>query len=484
MFKKTIAACGAALLIGTAMIPAASAEEQNILDESIYDTLVDRFSNGTTENDQGADPRNNQGFNGGDFLGLQEKLDYIKDMGFTAVSIGPIFETDTYDGRAALSYEAIEDRFGTGKELKAMVSAYHEEDMNVYADFPMGGVSPEHEWASEQAEWVLPSEDGKSIDWDLTNESVQEALIGAAVSFVEETGIDGLRLTQFGDADPAFINRMIDALKKANPSLFVMSDAPSDAEFDLTYDPSVMEVLRSAFVEMDPDSSDFGNIELTDPPSMMFFDDLNTNRFTTEMVDRKMFPPTRWNVAATALFTLPGVPMMTYGTEIAVTGTEAPGTHPYHNFKTDEELKGHIADINGVRNQSETLRTGEFELLHNEDGLIAYKRFSDEETWVVVLNNTSETQRIDLTEEQIGGDKRLRALIDNNLVSQADSGEYRVVLDRESADLFIVEEDTGLNVPYIIAAIVVYVTFIGFIYMVWRKGKQRAKDEKENQTTS
>jgi cyclomaltodextrinase / maltogenic alpha-amylase / neopullulanase len=210
---------------------------------------------------------------------------------------------------------------------------------------------------------------------------------------------------------------------------------------------------------------------------MMFFDTLNTTRFTTEMVERRMFPPTRWNIAATALFTLPGVPVMTYGTEIAVAGKEAPGTHPLHNFKTDEELKDHITDVNGLRNQSETLRTGDFKLLHNEDGLIVYKRFSDEETWIVVLNNTSETQRIDLTQEEIGEEKRLRALMDDNLVSQADSGEYRVVLDREEADLFIVEEDTGLNIPYIIAAILVYVTFIGFIYMVWRKGKQRAKDE-------
>ncbi|EMR07989.1 Beta/alpha-amylase precursor [Bhargavaea cecembensis DSE10] len=478
VFKKTVAAFGAALLIGTAALPTVSAEERNVLDESIYDTLVDRFFNGTTENDQGADPTDNYDFNGGDFAGLQEKLEYIQDMGFTAVSIGPIFETATYDGRAVLTYGAIEDRFGTDKELKDMISAYHDADMEVYADFPLGGVSQDHEWASGREGWAVPAEDGESVDWDLENEEVQDALIDAAVTFAEETGIDGVRLTRFGDADTAFLDRMIAALKETSPSLVVFSDAPSEAEFDLDYDPAVMEILRSAFVEMDPDSSGMDELGLTDPPTMMFFDDLNTTRFTTEMVDRKMFPPTRWNVAATALFTLPGVPVMTYGSEIAVAGKEAPGTHPLHNFKTDEELKDHIADVNGIRNQSETLRTGDFELLHNDNGLIVYERSSDEETWVIVLNNTSETQRVDLTAEQLGEGKRLRALIDNNLVSQADSGEYRIVLDREAADLFIVEEDTGLNIPYIIAAILVYATFIGFIYMVWRKGKQRAKDGK------
>lgn len=482
MFKKTVAAFGAALLFGTAVIPAVAADERTIHDESIYDTLVDRFYNGATENDQGADPRDSHGFNGGDFAGLQEKSDYLQEMGFTSVSIGPIFETATYDGRAVLSYEEIEDRFGTEDELGDMLSAYHEKDMAVYADFPLGGVSPDHEWTAEHEGWAIPSDDGETVNWDLGNEEVREALIDAAVSFAAETGLDGIRLTSFGEADPAFLNRMIDALKKEAPSITVFSDAPSEADFDLVYDPDVMEALRAAFVEMDPDSATLDKVENTDPPSMMFFDTLNTTRFTTEMVERRMFPPTRWNIAATALFTLPGVPVMTYGTEIAVAGKEAPVTHPLHNFKTDEELKDHIIDVNGLRNQSETLRTGDFKLLHNEDGLIVYKRFSDEETWIVVLNNTSETQRIDLSQEEIGEGKRLRALMDDNLVSQADSGEYRVVLDREEADLFIVEEDTGLNIPYIIAAILVYVTFIGFIYMVWRKGKQRAKDEQAART--
>ena len=477
MFKKTVAAIGAALLFGSAALPAVSAEDRTALDESIYDTLVDRFYNGSTKNDQGANPTDNSGFNGGDFAGLQDKLKYIQDMGFTAVSIGPIFETATYDGSAVLSYSTIEDRFGTDDELMDMILAYHKADMAVFADFPLGDVSPDHEWADQEG-WAVLSEDGESINWDLGNQDVQDALIDAAVSFADKTGVDGIRLTNFGDADTAFIDRMIAELKKASPELTVFSDAPSEAEFDMSYDQDVMEALRSAFAEMDPDSSGINKLELTDPPTMLAFDDLNTVRFTTEMVDRNMFPPTRWKVAATALFTLPGVPVMTYGTEIAVTGKEAPGTHPLHNFKTDEELKEYIADVNSIRNQSEALRTGDFKLLHNEDGLLAYERSNQEETWVIVVNNTSETQRVDLTEEDIGEGKRLRALIDNNLVSQADSGEYRLVLDRETADLFIVEEDTGLNIPYIIAAILVYTTFIGFIYMVWRKGKQRAQDGK------
>ena len=51
---------------------------------------------------------------------------------------------------------------------------------------------------------------------------------------------------------------------------------------------------------------------------------------------------------------------MTYGTEIAVNGKEAPESHPLVNFKTDMELKDLIDNLNFLRNESDTLRNGEF----------------------------------------------------------------------------------------------------------------------------
>ncbi|MBO1913723.1 hypothetical protein J4G37_54030, partial [Microvirga sp. 3-52] len=108
------------------------------------------------------------------------------------------------------------------------------------------------------------------------------------------------------------------------------------------------------------------------------FDELTGPRFTYEMFTLRMFPPTRWKIAATALFTLPGVPMMPYGSEIAVNGQEAPESHPISNFKTDMELQEYIGDLNTLRNKSDTLRNGDFELLHNKDGFTVFKRSSDE----------------------------------------------------------------------------------------------------------
>ena len=42
----------------------------------------------------------------------------------------------------------------------------------------------------------------------------------------------------------------------------------------------------------------------------------------------------------------------------------------------------------------------------------------------------------------------------------------------------IVEEDKGFNTPYLIASILVYVLFLGFLWAVWRKGKKNKAEQK------
>ncbi|MGG2110364.1 alpha-amylase family protein [Lysinibacillus pakistanensis] len=68
-------------------------------------------------------------FAGGDFAGLQDKLKFIGEMGFTIVSIGPVFATEKYDGSMLTSYSTIERHFGTSKEFQSVVEAYKAKNM-------------------------------------------------------------------------------------------------------------------------------------------------------------------------------------------------------------------------------------------------------------------------------------------------------------------------------------------------------------------
>lgn len=461
------------MLLNAAWPAAASAkDERTVQDESIYDLLVDRYNNGDGRNDGDADAKDPEAFNGGDFAGVSLRLQHILDMGFTAVSIGPVFDTASYDGAEVLDYAKLEDHFGTEQDFRDMLADLHDKDVRVIADFPLAGVSREHVWA-DQLPWT-EGEDG-TIDWDAQDPDVRQKLQEAMADFVKAYDLDGIRLTKIGNYDPAVLDEFVQSLKKASPGLYVLSDEETEAAVDAQPNQAAIEALQQTFVEIAPDSSPMDKFSAETRTDLFGFDSLAGQRFTQAMVEKRMFPPTRWKVAVSALFTLPGIPVMPYGTEIAVSGETAPDTHPLMNFKTDMELKDLIGNLNTLRSQSKTLRTGDFKMLHNKDGYLVYKIWDDAETWIIAVNNSDKTQSYELDPAEIGSEKRLRGLLDADQIVETEDGKYHVVMDRELAEVYLVKEDKGFNIPYLIASILVYVLFLGFLWAVWRKGRAARK---------
>ncbi len=461
------------LLLVTMAQPSAvmAANEKLLQDESIYDLLVDRFYNGNFTNDENIDTQDIHAFSGGDFLGITEKATYISELGFTLASIGSVFVSDRYDGNEVLSYESFDPHFGTEEEFMQMIDALKEVNVGTIVDFPLNGISEQHEWMLSDSVKTAATEDG--IQWDATDELVQEKLTETIISFVEQyDGLAGIRFTYLGDFEDVFLNELIAKVKEANPDLYVFSNEQSEAQFDLVPDVDKMNALKETYVQVDPNSTQMTLFEDQNEEALIQLDELIGPRFTYEMTELRMYPPTRWKVATTALFTLPGIPSLTYESEIAVNGKTAPESHPIVNFKTDNELYDHIADMNKLRNESDTIRNGEFELLHNEDGFTVFTRTSDEETWLIALNNTSETASLEIDPAKIGDNKRLRGVLEGETIKQAKDGKYRVVLERELAEVYIADEDTGYNTPYLITTILVYASFFALLFIIMRRGKR------------
>lgn len=470
----------AIIVLSSVLFPSAKLAdtERTIEDETIYDLLVDRYNNGNFNNDFEVDTQDLRAFNGGDFNGIIDRLLHITEMGFTTVSIGPVFETETYDGKKVLDYTKLEPHFGTDEEFVNMINSLHAKDMYVITDFPLGGVSDNHVWAQEGVVKFTPNDDG-TIDWDPSDVSTQQALQKAVVNFVETYPLDGVRLTEIDGFDTAFLNELIEAVKNVNPNGYVITNEMSDANFDASPDFEKMNALRHSFVQYDADTSPLSVFTNDNEGQLIQLDELNGPRYTFDIVEARMFPPTRWKLAAAALFSLPGTPIMPYGTEIAVNGEAPPENHQLMNFKTEEELKEFIGNLNTLRNRSEAFRKGDFEMLHNEDGFTVYTLRSEDETWIVVLNNKTETSSFEISKDLIGEDKLLRGLLDGDLVREGKDELFRIVLERELAEIYFVDEDEGFNIPYLIATILIYVLFFTFLYLVFRKAKQ-AKREKMN----
>ncbi len=138
----------------TPAAPAPIAERQ-LEDEIIYFVLPDRFENGDTSNDRGGlkggafdhgfDPTHKGFYHGGDLKGLTAKLDYIQNMGVTAIWFAPIFknkpvqgrpgeESAGYHGYWVTDFTSVDPHFGTNAEFKAFIDAAHRRGMKVYMD--------------------------------------------------------------------------------------------------------------------------------------------------------------------------------------------------------------------------------------------------------------------------------------------------------------------------------------------------------------
>ncbi len=124
-------------------------------DEVIYFVLPDRFENGDVKNDRGGlkgdkmktgfDPSHKGFYHGGDLAGLINRLDYIQDMGATAIWFAPVFknkpvqggpgqESSGYHGYWVTDFTTVDPHFGTDAEFKAFVDAAHKRGMKVYMD--------------------------------------------------------------------------------------------------------------------------------------------------------------------------------------------------------------------------------------------------------------------------------------------------------------------------------------------------------------
>ena len=107
---------------------------------TVYQLLTDRFyrSNGDTNF---CDLHR---YCGGDFKGIQQQLQYIKDLGFDAIWISPVVDnTDQgYHGYSAANWERINTHFGDENSLKQMVDAAHSMGIWVMVDVVANHVGP------------------------------------------------------------------------------------------------------------------------------------------------------------------------------------------------------------------------------------------------------------------------------------------------------------------------------------------------------
>lgn len=96
--------------------------------QNIYQIITDRFFDGDSSNNNvygGASPSTGNKTHGGDWVGVERKLDYIKALGATAIWLSPVLKNGNgdfdYHGYAATDFYNVDPRFGTLQDLQRLV---------------------------------------------------------------------------------------------------------------------------------------------------------------------------------------------------------------------------------------------------------------------------------------------------------------------------------------------------------------------------
>ncbi|MBP6025521.1 alpha-amylase family glycosyl hydrolase [Ferruginibacter sp.] len=241
----------------------------------VYLLMPDRFSNGDSSNDAFTDLRdtdsdrsNKFARHGGDLAGIVNHLDYLKDLGATAVWCTPLVENDMpkmredvfdlagFHGYWFTDHYTIDKRYGGNEAYKSMIAAAHAKGLKVIHDAVYNHIGlyhwinlnpPSKDWINQWPEFTPPSHRDASLfdpyrsttdnsnmlkgwfvkhlpDLNLANPFVATYLIQNAIWLTEEFGLDGFRVDTYKYCDERFLNNVNTALLKEFPAISTFAE--------------------------------------------------------------------------------------------------------------------------------------------------------------------------------------------------------------------------------------------------------------------
>ncbi|MFC4322336.1 alpha-amylase family glycosyl hydrolase [Litchfieldia salsa] len=444
-FKRVLFLLSFLLLI-TVPVHATSVNGSN---EVIYSIMVDRFNNGDPTNDYDVNTNDQHAYHGGDLKGISAKLDYIKDMGFTTILLSSIFGNgQKYKSGDQIDYFEVDQHFGSIEDLRSLIGDAHEKNLKVMIEFPASA----------------------SIN--------EDELLNAGAMWVNETGIDGYHLTNMNQVSVDFWVDFYQEITNVNKEfLFIAEANKSDLEtyksvgFTYLADPTIYQEAASILSDSDQSFSD--SIIDTEQLSVKYVDSKDTIRFTRRSLENEEHPVTRLKLALSYLYLTPGVPIIYYGTEIVQDGGEPPTNSPLMNFRTDDELEKYMTMLSKIRSGVPSITKGNYDVLHQtEDGMLVLKSTYEERTDIVVINNSTKTQKVTINSEELDDNKQLRGLIEENVFVE-EAGEYTIILDREKAEVFHLEDRQGINIGFVLTIVIIPLLMIVFFILNRRKHQKR-----------
>ncbi|RLL45045.1 alpha-amlyase [Oceanobacillus piezotolerans] len=473
------------------------AEGNQLQEEIIYGILVDRFNNGNYENDKRVEIENPAAYHGGDFQGIIDRLDGLKEIGITTITLSPLMQNAEggYHGYWVEDFKAMEERFGTIEELNTLIEEAHQRDIKVLMELVTNYAAKSNPIVTDPSneDWINtmditePEWTSNVVQLNLENPEVKEYIINAAEFWVEETDLDGLKLHAVDQTPLSFLQQLTQSLKETDSELYLLGDILvtdenneeiiAETEIDAIENVALYEAMTEVFSEPTAHVSKvYETWEQTQQNlDLLFLDDMDTERFTQQFSGNGRNAVTSWTLALTYMYTSPGVPVLFQGSEFAMYGRNAEESQRLVQFNSGEpELQEFFSRIASLRSEFPALQHGDFEIVGSNGAMSVFKRTYDGETMFIAINNDSESKYIDVSDIEPG--MQLRGFLGDNIVRENENGTYRVGVPRESVEVYALQPDVGLNWGLISLSGGIILLFIfGVSYLSFKQKRREAQ---------
>ena len=223
----------------------------------LYLIMTDRFADGNPANNQpGYDRSAPRGWHGGDLNGITQHLDYLHELGVTAVWTTPVASNvgmpESYHGYAATDLYAVDPHFGTLSDYRRLSDALHARGMKLVIDLVPNHIGVQHPWVLDPPapNWLhgtlehhiltqgnfeplvnphAPQQAWNAVttgwftdampDLNQENPLVSQYLIDNALWWIETANLDGIRLDTFPYVDRGFWHDFHAAIHSVYPRM-------------------------------------------------------------------------------------------------------------------------------------------------------------------------------------------------------------------------------------------------------------------------
>ncbi|MBI5624510.1 MAG: DUF3459 domain-containing protein [Elusimicrobia bacterium] len=363
-----------------------------VQDAVFYQIFPDRFAKSSRSRavprlEPWESPPTPHGFKGGDLWGAAEKLDYLRDLGVTAVYLTPIFASAANHRYHTCDYLSVDPLLGGNAAFEAFLKGAHRRGMRVLLDgvfnhagrgfFPFhhavenGPASPYFDWFHfdrrrlKAGRRIQPYPSGRGpcgykAWWGLpalpklnTDHPAVRAFIFRVAEHWLEAGIDGWRLDVPNEIDDdAFWREFRRRVKAVKPEAYIVGEIWGEAgrwlkgdQFDATMNYSVTKAVLSHFCDrLDASQARRADgYKLVEPLGLRGFASaidrvlarypLSVNLHQLNLLGSHDTPrfltlagkdETALRLAAVFMFCFPGVPCVYYGDEIGMQGGRDP----------------------------------------------------------------------------------------------------------------------------------------------------------------